>query len=274
MLNKKFKIAFFMLIIGFILIALDVDVRTGFSYPTQYKNTNEVIGEYQFYNIASNYGAKCTYKYIDNSDSSKKGNSALSEYQTSATQQNVTVNAAKAAQTKVIDKVFFDNIHIDIFNDFVGFILIIIACLMFRKVDRTFSLAALCAFCGVILRIILSSLPFFINGLLLCNISMIMGISYLGVCLATSFLFTRGLFKMIPDVCCRDERKWGKMAWFVSFVLMILVTFIMWVSSDFGALAKVGYFFEAMLVLDIFIFWKILKRAYHYLAKAFCNANK
>ena len=46
MLNKKFKIAFFMLIIGFILIALDVDVRTGFSYPTQYKNTNEVIGEY------------------------------------------------------------------------------------------------------------------------------------------------------------------------------------------------------------------------------------
>jgi len=79
---------------------------------------------------------------------------------------------------------------------------------------------------------------------------------------------------MIPDVCCRDERKWGKMAWFVSFVLMILVTFIMWVSSDFGALAKVGYFFEAMLVLDIFIFWKILKRAYYYLAKAFCDANK
>ena len=32
--------------------------------------------------------------------------------------------------------------------------------------------------------------------------------------------------------------------------------------------------FEAMLVLDIFIFWKILKRAYHYLAKAFCDANK
>ena len=273
MLNKKFKLAFFMLIIGFIFIALDVDIKTNISYPVQYKNTNRVIGEYQFYNIASNYGAKCTYKYIDNTGSSKKTDSDLREYETQNIQNNESQNAAEAAKTKVIDKVFFDNIHIDIFNDFVGFLLIIISCLTLRKVNGFFSLATLCAFCGVILRIIISSLPFFINGLLLCNISMFVGFSYLGVCLVTSFLFTRGLFKMIPDVCCRDERKWGKMSWFVSFVLMILVTFIMWVGSDFGVLTKLGYFFEAMLVLDIIIFWMILKRAYHYLEKAFIDAN-
>lgn len=261
MSNFKFKFLFIVLAVGFILIAFDVDVKTPLSYPNQYDNSDNVIGEFQYYNISSTYGAKCTYKLIDTSDVAKKSG-------TSQTKQN----SLNQSGTKVIDKVFFDNFHIDIFNDFIGFILIFIACFGLKKSSRYFGLACLSAFCGMILHIIITLLPFITNGLLLCNIVMIMGTSYLAVSVLTTFLFTRGLFEMIPDVCCRDERKWGKITWFISFVLQILLTFIFWIGSDFKMLTKLGYIFEAFLVIDIIAFWLIMRRAYQYFENSYMNS--
>ena len=261
----KFKLYFIFLAIGFVLLALDVDVRTNMAYPHPYSNSEDVIGEFQFYNISSNYGAKCTYKFIDTSASKNDANETSIQSETAKVSTDAT-------QTKVIDKVFFDNIHIDIFNDLIGFVLIFIACIGLRKCNTVFSFASLCAFCGLFLHIILKSLPFIFNGLFLCNISMVLGIAYLGSIILTTFLFTRGLFSMCSDVCCRDERKWGKIAWFISMVLQILVTFLFWIGSDFGALKKLGYVTEAFLVFDIIMLWFILKRAYIYLERAYINS--
>lgn len=265
MSNSKFKLYFIFLAIGFVLLALDVDIKTNLSYPAPYNNTENVIGEFQFYNIASTYGAKCTYKFIDTSASEDNGkkNAASSDSATAS---------ANTTQTKVIDKVFFDNIHIDIFNDFIGFLLILIACVGLKKCSRFFSLSVACAFCGILLRIILKTLPFFINGLSLCNFSMVLGVAYLGSIILTTFLFTRGLFTMCPDVCCRDERKWGKITWFIAMVLQILLTFIFWIGSDFKALMVLGYITEGFLVFDIVVFWMILKRVYIYLERSYESA--
>lgn len=260
----KFKLFFILLAVGFIFISLDVDIRTSLSYPHPYHNSENVIGEFQYYNISSNYGAKCSYKFIDTSSSEDN------------TKNTTTTDTTKAStvtiQTKVIDEVFFDNIHIDIFNDFIGFLLICIACIGLRKNNKFFSFAAICAFCGLLLHIILKALPFIINGLFLCNISMVLGIAYLGSIILTTFLFTRGLFAMCPDVCCRDERKWGKIAWFISMVLQILVTFIFWIGSDFGALKSLGYITEGFLIFDIIVLWFILKRAYFYLERSYIDS--
>lgn len=265
MSKSNFKLFFIFLAIGFIFLALDVDLKTNIAYPHPYNNSKEVIGEFQFYNISSNYGAKCSYKFIDTSSSKE-------DSQKNTAQSETTSVSTGSAQTKVIDEVFFDNIHIDIFNDFIGFLLIFIACIGLRKCNKVFSFGAICAFCGLFLHIILKALPFIFNGLFLCNISMVLGMAYLGSIILTTFLFTRGLFSMCSDVCCRDERKWGKIAWFISMVLQILVTFIFWIGSDFGALKNLGYVTEGFLVFDIIMLWLILKRAYIYLERSYMNA--
>lgn len=265
MSKLKFKIFFIFLAVGFIFLSLDVDYRTGIAYPHPYDNSKDVIGEFQFYNISSNYGAKCSYKFIDTSSSKDDDNRTT-------TQSDTTNASTDVTQTKVIDQVFFDNVHIDIFNDLIGFLLIFIACIGLKKCNRVFSFSAVCAFCGLLLHIILKTLPFIFNGLFLCNISMVLGIAYLGSIILTTFLFTRGLFAMCSDVCCRDERKWGKIAWFISMVLQILITFIFWIGSDFGALKKLGYVTEGFLVFDIVMLWLILKRAYVYLERSYVNA--
>ena len=62
MFKNKFKLFIFMLAIGFVLITLDVNVTTPFKYPHKYNNSGSAIGEFQYYNIASNYNAWCDYK--------------------------------------------------------------------------------------------------------------------------------------------------------------------------------------------------------------------
>lgn len=266
MSSSKFKLFFIFLAVGFLFLVLDVDVKTNLKYPQAYNNSDEVIGEFQYYNIASNYGAKCTYKYIDTSASND--NSEKLPQNT-----NTTNNETTTTHTQVIDKVFYDNIHIDIFNDFIGFLLIIVACIGLKKCNKVFIFASVCAFCGLFLHIILKTLPFVCNGLFLCNISMVLGIAYLGSIILTSFLFSKGLFSMCQDVCCRDERKWGKITWFITMVLQILVTFIFWIGSDFSALKSLGYLTEGFLVLDVIIFWFILKRVIFYLERSYIDAN-
>ena len=264
-MKSKFKLAFILLAIGFILLALDVDVSTGVKYPHDYSNSNNVIGEFQYYNIASNYGAKCTYKLIDTSGSS---DSALEK----TPLVSGTTDSTGTTQTKVIDKVYFGTVHIDIFNDGLGFILIFIACFLLKKVNKKFSYGSLSAFCGLILHILLKALPFVFNGLLLCNLAMFIGIAYICSIILTTFLFTGGLFAMCPDVCCRDERKWGKITWFVSMVLIVLNTFVFWIGSDYSALQSLGKFSEGLLVIDILIFWIILRRVYYYLEQSYEKA--
>ena len=78
---------------------------------------------------------------------------------------------------------------------------------------------------------------------------------------------------MCSDVCCRDERKWGKITWFVTMALQLLLAFVFWVGSDFNALKSLGYVIEAFLVLDIIVFWMILKRVYYYLEKSYINVE-
>ena len=262
--TKKSDFIFFyiLLALGFILIALDIDIKTGIQYPHEYTNTDSVTGEFQYYNISSLYSASCTYKLIDTSN--KNTEQPL-------TNEQITVSQV-SSETKVIDKVFFDNIHIDIANDILGFIFILIACIRLGIVNRRFRLGAVSAFCGITLNIILSALPFIIDGLTLCITAMLTGIAYLTCNIFTTFLFTSGLFKMCPQACCRDERKWCKITWFTAFALQVLTTFILWVGSDFSALYTLGQIIELLLVVDIIGFFIILKRTLPYMEKSYINS--
>jgi len=260
--KTHFTLYFILLAVGFVLIALDMDVKTNIKYPHKYENSSSVTGEFQYYNIDSLYGATCTYKLMDTSSKSTRHPLVGSE----------TNVSSDAVETKVIDKVFFDNIHIDIFNDIVGFICIFVACFSLRKANKRFSLASLSAVSGIILNIVLAVLPFIINGESLCIAGMIIGMVYLACNVLTTFLFCGGLFKMCPQVCCRDERKWGKMTWFISFALQILTTFVFWLGSDFGALYTLGQVLEVIMIIDIIGFFIIMKRTLPYLEKSYIKS--
>jgi hypothetical protein len=129
---RKFKLFFILFFLGFLFISLDININTGFDYPNQYKNTDTVIGEFQYYNVSSNYGARCTYKYIDNSSTSENN----VELETMPERTNSSVSSS----AKVIDKVYFDGIRVDVFNDLIGFIFIMIACLGLIKSNSKFNL--------------------------------------------------------------------------------------------------------------------------------------
>lgn len=266
MKNTNIKKYLFMLALGFILIVLDVHIYTDISYPKDYANSRQVIGEFQYYTLASTYGARCTYKMIN----SESTNSSESYSQTA---ENTSNNAVSSGQTiKVIDKVYFKSIRIDIFNDLIGFLLIMIVCFKLSAVSKKFQLSGLCALCGFILKGAISVLPFIFNGLFLCNLVLVLGLSYLACNLLTVFLFVNSLLGMCQDVCCRDERKWCRICWFISFVLQILTTFIFWLGSDFKMLYNLGIFCEAFLVFDIVLFWIILRRTFDYIQKSYDTA--
>lgn len=266
---SKFKIYFLLLAIGFVFIALDMDIETVFQYPNEYANSDEVIGEFQYYNIASNYNARCTYKLIDANKNNEENSSNIQN--SSGTTENSTVTQQG---TKVIDKIYFKNIEIDIFNDSIGFLLIFIACLGLRKASRKFKGAATTSVFALILHCILFMLPFLTNGLALCNSAMVIGIAYLLCTITTTYLFTNGLLSMCKDVCCRDERKWCLIIWYVTCILQCLITFVFWLGSDFKPLHNLGIFCEAVLVLLIIIFWIVLHRTYDYLEASYHNASQ
>lgn len=266
---SKFKIYFLLLAIGFVFITLDVDVETGFKYPNNYENTNSVIGEFQYYNIASNYNARCTYKFI-NSDR----NSEAATQNTQNTSSENTQNTTTQQGAKVIDKIYFENIEVDIFSDFIGFLLIFIACFGLKKSSRKFNGAATTSIFAIILHSILFMLPFFANGLVLCNTAMVIGMAYLMCNVTTTFLFVNGLLSMCADICCRDERKWCKIIWYITCILQCLVTFVLWLGSDTKALYNLGLFFEFVLVLFVIIFWIVLHRTYEYLENSYNKATQ
>ncbi len=257
MKNKKLTLAILLLALGFIFTVLDVKVDTGFDYPNEYQNTDKVIGEFQYYNIYSNYGATCTYKLLST---------------TNADRQNGQTVAVES-QTKVIDKVFFDGVKADIFSDFAGFLFMIIGCFLLRKCNTTFSLAGLCSFAGLVIRGIMFSLPFFANGSSLCNAAFFIGTLYLACNCLAMFLVVRAVLYMCPGVVCRDERKWCKLCWIVILSLQILTTFTFWLGSDYGMLNSLSWFMKFVLVIFIIVFWLILKRTYHYLNLSYEEKN-
>ena len=252
---SRLKVALLLLSLGFIFIVLDIPFLTSLSYPHEYENSSEVIGEYQYYNIASNYGATCTYKMLDDSKDDKEN-----------PKQNITKTNPKIA--KVIDKVYFrgnQSIQFDIFSDFVGFAFILIGSILIVRCSKLFRLAILSAISGLIVHGIMFSLPFAMNGIHLTNASFFIGMIYLAINIVTIYLVTASLLKMIPGPWCRDERKWCKILWFASLASQCLATFSFWLGSDFGMLKTVAWVVFGFTIFIQLAFWYIYMRAKDYI---------
>lgn len=273
MKNTKLKVALLFLALGFIFIVLDVEVATGLDYPNKYQNTDKLSGEYQYYNIRTNYGATCTYKMIDDKKYASEKEFESKPIETHNPKSSDGEQAkSKTVTIKVIDDVYYNGIHIDVLPDILGFIFIIIGCLLLKKCSRRFGLTILTALGGLIICALLYSLPFFMNGVMLCHAAFIIGFVYMFANIFTLYLAMTSLLAMIPGVVCRDERKWSKITWVGMLATFIVATFTHWLGADFGmlyTLSNIGY---AILLFLIILFWYILLRARHYINKSYIEA--
>jgi hypothetical protein len=247
-----------MLLLGVLCIVLDFNIGTGLHYPQKYENTKATIGEFQYYNIATNYNAYCDYKMIEGGSSSQSADSGQT-------------NVSSAA--KVINNIYYKDLQVDLFNDFLGFLLIIIACLSLKQCSRKFSFASFTALCGLILHGLIVAFPFFLNGIVLCYFAFFIGMGFLAVCILTLFFIVMGLFQMCPGVACRDERKWCRMIWYVIAAFQALSTFSLWLGADLPALHNLGITLEVISVLMVLLFWKVLFRTYDYLENTYKEAS-
>lgn len=259
----KLKIALVLIALGFVFVVLDVSCPTGLSYPHKYKNTTKVIGEFQYYNIKTNYNARCTYKLIDTSPKTDKKPLVGQE------QNNVST-----AKTKVIDKVFFKGandrgFYADIFSDVLGFLFLAIASCLLMKCSKRFVMGLMMSIAGIIVRAIIIALPIFINSLSLVYGAFFLGIIYLMINAITIFIIISGLFAMIPGVWCRDERKWCKIIWYAAFPSQVISTFAFWLGADFTPLTNVAWFGIILAVALYGLFFKVLLRAKDYLNKSY-----
>lgn len=257
MKNRRFKISIIMMIFGFLCVVWDFNIGTGLHYPHEYKNSTETIGEFQYYNIASNYNAYCDYKMIEGASSEQSG--------TLQDSQQTSISSV----AKVIDKVYYKDLQVDLLNDFIGLALIIIACLSFRKCSRKFSFGAFSALCAFILHGMIVAFPFFLNGIILCYFAFFIGMGYLALLVLTLYFVTLGIFQMCPGVACRDERKWCRMIWYVIAILQVITTFVFWLGSDLPSLYNLGLFLEGINVLMVLLYWKVLFRAIDYLENSY-----
>ncbi|MBE5958762.1 MAG: hypothetical protein E7254_07875 [Lachnospiraceae bacterium] len=238
MTKKKMTGIILIFIVGFIFLVLDTPTKTGIEYPHAYKNDPNIIGEYQYYAINSIYGAKCTYKTIDELDTGL----------TDVSSAYVDANA------QFVDKVFFDGVRVDTFNDMVGYLFVFIACFVLKKYKKFFSISCILNIVSLGLRVVVFALPFVLNGSILCNMAIAFRISYAVATILTMWFAIKGFIALSQDSCCRDERLWMNACWFTYTLMSLLVVFLKWLD-----LFNMAYFFiygqvAVVIVLALILF--------------------
>lgn len=249
MTTKKINQIIILFMIGFSLIVLNFYVNTSLQYPKEYKNDSNIIGEFQYYSIHTFFGATCTYKTADEM------------YDDSVVTPNAN-SSAMIANAEFVDEVFFDGIRVDIFNDIIGLLLILFACLSLRKYRKLFAFSSICVFICLILKIALSALPFGFNGMTLCNLALGVGISYTLALIVSTYFAVKGFISLIQDSCCRDERLWLNTGWFVYMVLAILVLLLRWLD-----LQSMSVFFMVVQFIDVMVMGMLLIRVKEFVAR-------
>lgn len=240
MTTSKIRLYMFLAVLGFLFLAIDIYFTTGIKYPQKYQNNKNIIGEYQYYNIKTFYGATCTLKKLDKAESSDS-------YYTDA---------------EFVDDVFFNGFRIDILDDVIGLIFIMVCSLALSKYKFLFKPAFVFSIISIILKLILTAFPFIFNGMLLCNLALGTGIAYTASIIITTLFTTKGFLSLIKDTCCRDERLWLNSSWFVSMVLMILILLLSWLD-----LYGMAHFFMIVLALDFIVYGLVLKRTDEFAAR-------
>lgn len=256
---KRTRQAILLFILGFVFLTLDYYINTGFDYPQAYANDKDIVGEYQYYAIKTFYGATCTYKlegFVDTSDATDTTESSYTE------NSSDSPTAEDISGATFVDDVFFDNFRIDVFNDVAGLLLIAIACLMLSKYQSMFRLTFMLSFITIAIKAALTLLPFILNGMVLCNLALGVGISYMIATIITTFFGIRGFLALAHDTCCRDERIWINTCWFSSMVITILVLLFTWLD-----LIELRNFFTGINLLLILGIGLILKRVDEFITR-------
>ena len=169
---------------------LDCSVNTGISYPREYKNDANVIGAYQCYTIAHLYGAEWDKVMATTED------------------ENNT-------EVYLITNVSYSGIRVD-------------GCLRLRSRSKAFKMTAYTCIAAIVLGGIIELLPFVMNGVRLCTIALLLFIAHVGITVSVGYFFTCAVSDVLEDVAFRGDRRVLMIAWFLMFILQVIVEFASW----------------------------------------------
>lgn len=150
------------------------------------------------------------------------------------------------------------NIRIDVFSDFIGYILITMGLLKMAKKTKIFNVAAMTSIGAIILYVATRLLPFMFNGAQLCYMCFWLIIAQMGLDICIGYMFVYGVCDLLSGYqYVRDRRAIG-ISWFASVVLNITVMLVMWMAPMMnGALLTFYNIFD--LAVNLLFFWFVFR---------------
>lgn len=202
-MNNEVKLNYRYLIIGIIgilLISMKSNIQLGNIYP-EYQMSHNIIPAFQHCTLDLYYGI--TPQEVWNPDT----------------------------DTMEVTDMNFSGFKVDIFNDYVGFILTFISMWGLSKRSKYFILGAITSAGAFILKAVVDILPFFLNGQALCYTVFFVGIAAFAARVLISYSYIFGVTGILSSVEFKRDRKAIYLAWFIAFVCSCAVSITTWLFS-------------------------------------------
>lgn len=208
--KKLDRRSIFIVLLGMIFIIMKLTVPVGIIYPT-FEVDSSVIPETQLYTLNLHYGAEATYfgqTYDELSDTMKS-------YVQSG---SVTMNGIRW------------NNRVDLFNDFIGYLLMAYGCFQLKKRRGTFfKMASYSALGCILLKLFIVTAPFYLNGIHLVWASLFIGIANFFLMISVTYLFVAGICQCLYDTPYQQDRTVLLLLWLLMFVVQTVVAVTTWV---------------------------------------------
>lgn len=207
--KKHDKMAIYMLLIGVIIVIMKLTIPVGIIYP-EYQYDSSIIGEPQLYTLNLHYGAEATYlgQTYDELSEQMKSLVLSGDY--------------------YMDGLRWSN-RIDLFNDFIGYVLMAYACFLLKKRrGRFFRFAGYCAAGSILTKLYIVTAPFYLTGSRLVWSVLCMGIANFFLMFSVVYFFIAGVCQCLDKVNFRQDRRVLLLLWFVMLIVQMIVGITSW----------------------------------------------
>jgi len=221
--------------IGILLLLIDLSIPIGYIYPN-YEMSNEINWEFQHYTLNLHYGT------------------VLEKFFNYATNETI------------VSAIHFSKFRIDIFNDFIGYILLFFSMKALSKKSKIFLMGSIMAVIAFAINVVILILPFFLQSEILCYAVFFIGIAGFAATMLIGYALICGVADVLSGVQFKGERRAIYIAWFLSFVCHCIVSLTTWLGlgkmtimyNIFLLFSTLFYLFKIFQVRDYFAGYKTL----------------
>lgn len=133
------------------------------------------------------------------------------------------------------------NLKVDIFSDFIGYILIAYGMMRLSKKTKIFNIGVMTSIAAIVIYIVTRLLPFVFNGQQLSYICFFLIIAQAGVEICIGYMFVYGVCDLLPGYQFVRDRKAIVISWFAAVVLNIVIVVLGWLAPVMNSVLLTCY---------------------------------